>query len=1011
MTTKYTPRSVAVTVYERNTAAIGKTGEVTFDILHEMWRRRTATAVPADSRKDDNRMFVPGTVTGRGNANIVSLGFLVTEVDNTVRVKDSATGMLSSRPLPPEERVSFDRAAEVLSTLGVESLLFTTYSHTPEHHKFRVLLMLDRDVAGDEYRRAQLRLHAVAAEHGALLDPVTHDPGRQWYAPLRREGHEFKMVHVTGNPLPVDAILSQAPPLPHGQPKERDRKTRLGQWIEDVLRPRVDLIDILERDGVHLERKGHYARVFSPFRDDGRRPGCIAYADHMWDFGTSEHFDAIGYVQRARGVSFFDALDHLADSCGLPRFDRKQSSRPAVVDPYPLIAALPDTLPTTGRKELLDPIYAAIATQDPEDRKPSVDALMARCGKQLDRKVVVRAVDAAGKVTDNGTPPAAEPDSRYDIVDGRLCRVWGEGDHRQEEVLVNGDLRIVERVREQLGDEQRDEFVIAGTVADGTPLPPITVPTDAYDDMSWLTPGSGGRLWIEVGRSKRDLLRHAVQTRSSFGTRTIYRDLGWHEIGGKWAFLHAGGAIGTDDPVEVRPIDSSMGVFDMTANAAHVKGGLRSLLYDLAHCAPARITGPLIASMLHGPLMPALPDRAAVVLIGRTGTRKTSLAIEAARSYGRFQRSGDLSSLEGTSTAIEAILHAAQNVPVVLDDAWPRGDSREADRQRALCRTIIHTYCNRSARRRANRDASLREARPPRCILWLTAETDIADAGEGESTSNRALKLYLSERDVDLPKLTEAQKHGDDRRAAVAAWIASLAADPSWRDGLRELHEELVVKLRARGDIIGRHQGVVASYWVALRAFYSFARQFVDREVVEPVITRLMGGVLEAAQIQARRTVHETPAARYLALLGSLLATGRARVLDREDAQLDSDATCPEIGWAVGDVLYFERAALHAAVSKLARETGAPMPPPLAHVYPDLVRSGHAEQGSDERYVGVRKVLGGSRLYVVAIREAALDGVRTTRGPTAEELAARDAETASLGYLLEPDSEPAPQVH
>ncbi|HZZ77936.1 MAG TPA: DUF3854 domain-containing protein, partial [Gemmataceae bacterium] len=143
-------------------------------------------------------------------------------------------------------------------------------------------------------------------------------------------------------------------------------------------------------------------------------------------------------------------------------------------------------------------------------------------------------------------------------------------------------------------------FGIEGGLVDGRPLPRVTVNASEFPRMDWLTSAWQGRAVVFAGQGARDHLRCAIELLSTERIeRTEFLHTGWREIGGAWAYLHAGGAIGSDGPIETVTVTlpSSLAGFQLPAPPIErklteaVRASLR--LLDLA---PPRIMFPLLAS-------------------------------------------------------------------------------------------------------------------------------------------------------------------------------------------------------------------------------------------------------------------------------------------------------------------------------------------------------------------------------------------------------------------------------
>jgi len=88
---------------------------------------------------------------------------------------------------------------------GTRGLVHTTRRHTPEHPRYRVVLVLARAVTPDEHGELWSWAERRCAEHGVRLDAATRDPGRFWFLPAGRP----EVVELPGEPIDVDEVLER----------------------------------------------------------------------------------------------------------------------------------------------------------------------------------------------------------------------------------------------------------------------------------------------------------------------------------------------------------------------------------------------------------------------------------------------------------------------------------------------------------------------------------------------------------------------------------------------------------------------------------------------------------------------------------------------------------------------------------------------------------------------------------------------------------------------------------
>lgn len=94
---------------------------------------------------------------------------------------------------------------------GYYGLLHTSRKHTPEAHRFRVVLPLSRPVSPFEFAALWVRF----APFAGTVDPSPKDASRFWFLSGTPEGGEFRSVRLNGDPLNVDWWLAKPDPTAH----------------------------------------------------------------------------------------------------------------------------------------------------------------------------------------------------------------------------------------------------------------------------------------------------------------------------------------------------------------------------------------------------------------------------------------------------------------------------------------------------------------------------------------------------------------------------------------------------------------------------------------------------------------------------------------------------------------------------------------------------------------------------------------------------------------------------
>lgn len=171
----------------------------------------------------------------------------------------------------------------------------TTYSHTVDLPRYRIVLQPSRDMQPEEYRRVWAWLVQHAAERGQVLDHAVKDPSRFWYVPGHAPGAPYAWWSLTGAPLDVDAILALgapdvAPPRVEAQPR---LAPALGTPDAEPGR------DTAERQGAG-RRHAMAAALSSAWPGKGRHQAQLALAGALRAEGWAEA-EAVDFLTQVAG--------------------------------------------------------------------------------------------------------------------------------------------------------------------------------------------------------------------------------------------------------------------------------------------------------------------------------------------------------------------------------------------------------------------------------------------------------------------------------------------------------------------------------------------------------------------------------------------------------------------------------------------------------------------------------------------------------------------------------------
>lgn len=144
---------------------------------------------PISVNKNDQPAWSPAVFTGdiRKSENVEQVVALVFDFD--------------AGTTTPEQALSVWK--------GCLACVHTSWSHTPEHPTFRLIVVLSRGVTADEHARCWRWGAAKITAAGQVIDDKCKDPGRLWFLPCRRDEHFVAMIQ-DGEPLDVSELLAES---------------------------------------------------------------------------------------------------------------------------------------------------------------------------------------------------------------------------------------------------------------------------------------------------------------------------------------------------------------------------------------------------------------------------------------------------------------------------------------------------------------------------------------------------------------------------------------------------------------------------------------------------------------------------------------------------------------------------------------------------------------------------------------------------------------------------------
>jgi len=644
---------------------------------------------------------------------------------------------------------------------------------------------------------------------------------------------------------------------------------------------------------------------------------------------------------------------------------------------------------------------------------------------------------AGGSPTDLYSMAKAEPPSfqsrpddqesqRYDFDDAGIYKVIHTDDGPIKRPIANFKARILSETVFTRFNEQQRELDIEATVRGITQV--ITVPADEFDRMTWPITRLGADAIIYPASGAKDEVRAAIQMLSPNIRKLIGIDkLGWHQAKCGPVFVHAGGVIGratavrADSDVQKRPADNSlphhrlgvkgtMGTISQEQEDAlgirmripkslgryclAVPSTGRQLQQDIRESmklltlAPSRISVPIYCAIWYAAVAEA---DFSIHLYGTTGVFKSEYAALATQHFGPGIDARHFpANWSSTPNYIRAMSAHAGNVILPVDDFVPTGSQYDIERSNRAAEDVFRSQGNSAGRGRCYRDGTPQETESPKCLILSTGEV----RPSGHSLTSRVLTLEVNPGDIadredegSMKALTQAQhvaKSGVYSRvmAAFIQWVA-MDFDKNRQDLIEQT--DAFRSLFAPNCQHGRTADAAAKLLAGLDLFLEFASTVgaIDEERFQSTWEMAHDGLFEVLETQDRDQADESPVNRFLELLRTALATGRAHLtyilspVEEENAfgsptyfgyqertvtetktqgddagSADKSAVAAEpgnqpesktlefksvftpqgqrIGWKKFDALYFEPKEALAVVQRLAKDMHQP-PIPMNH--------------------------------------------------------------------------------
>jgi hypothetical protein len=367
-----------------------------------------------------------------------------------------------------------------------------------------------------------------------------------------------------------------------------------------------------------------------------------------------------------------------------------------------------------------------------------------------------------------------EPNHPYRSTPHGIVAVRRRADGIEEVPLTNFVANLATQYIVDDGIEQFREYDIEATVGNEMARGRIAGDEFMRPDQ-WVPRLLGAHGVLPPGRARQDMVRQAIQLLSPEAeTIREYAHTGWRVINGQPVYLHAGGGIGSNGPVDGVQVRLSPRLSNLKLTPAPAPGELQQALRAASELFHLPNMIPLIAWAFLAPLVEILgAERPDCVLwvYGPTGAHKSERAALTQSFFGDYPRTRLPASFKDTANAIEKLLFETKDALTVVDDYYPACNASEAARLEDVAAKLVRGVGNACGRARMKADMTPRHEYRPRGVVIVTAERLLG----GHSNTARVLPVSVWPIE-DRARLTRAQASRDLLPCVMAAYVQHLAS-------------------------------------------------------------------------------------------------------------------------------------------------------------------------------------------------------------------------------------------
>lgn len=523
----------------------------------------------------------------------------------------------------------------------------------------------------------------------------------------------------------------------------------------------------------------------------------------------------------------------------------------------------------------------------------------------------------------------------YEVRCGCLFKWVASGKTSKDILLCNFlPYLIAEKIYDN-GLEQERFFEVGAIHESGVVLPPLTLSVAEFESMNWITEKWGSRCNTEAGRNIKEHIRHAIQTTAkNVVPQIIYSHSGFREIDGKLKYLLNGMEIGC----ECRDATLKNYGFPSVTDENNISASVELLKSALA---PKKIMYPMLAFQYLAPLchlmnMAGYMPKTVLALVGRTGSKKSTLSALMLSHFGNFTHDTLPLTFRDTGNSIVARLFASKDLPTVIDDFHPTNGGYEESSMLKTFQLIMRAFGDGTGRASLNQKRELKEANPPRGIGMITAEYS---PNISESGLARCLEISISPNDIVMEVLSCWQQLAKEGALATSMkeyilWLEMQLDDEekiqmflkSLEQQFENLRENLRKELKSKN--IKFHDRTPEACAYLLTGFYYFCDFCMAKDLIlesENIEMRkdIYEIMIEVAEKQSKLIESISASEHFILTVVNMISAEMVLVPSKEnyiDLQNDS------VGYQDDDFYYLNMTRTLKAVRKFCLEQGEMLP-------------------------------------------------------------------------------------